>query len=172
MAPRSGLRRELLARKGFAGWAPSDKLGETNCKQHDGLVETTQGEKTSARTLSQAAHGVRVPTSAGWGSLGARSRVGRPRKTRCLQHQQDIALHTSTPGPSQPHWPLSTLTKPSGTLLILRPLKNGSAGEAECVLGTTPERYSSKACSLWVRDGSHMPTLILSSICNIWIDSS
>lgn len=26
MAPRSGLRRELLARKGFAGWAPSDKL--------------------------------------------------------------------------------------------------------------------------------------------------
>lgn len=84
------------------------------------------------------------------GDLGTNCRVERPGETMCLQHQLDITLHMCVPSPSQPHWPLSILAKPNGALVILRPLKNGSVGEEECVLGTTPKRCrTALVCPPW-----------------------
>lgn len=167
----SWLWRGLLAGEEFAGWAPSDKLlGETNGKQPaercGDLCKSLAPRVVLARSLWGA--GAR---DSGTGDLGMNCGVGTPGETGCLQQQQDITLHTSQPSPSRPHWPLSTLTKPNCTWVIFRPLKNGSAEEPECVLGRTPKHYSIKACRVWVRDGSRVPTPLLRSTCSIWIAS-
>lgn len=121
---------------------PSDKLWGKQTADSLG-----KGVMSSARALPQALHDAAVGCRCQWdGDLGTNCRVERPGETMCLQHQQDITLHTCPSSPSRPHWPLSILVKPNVALVILRPLKNGSVGEEECVLGTTPKCCSIQDC--------------------------
>lgn len=67
-SPSFRLRRELLARKEFAGWAPTDKLRGKRIANSLG-----KGGMISARTLPQglrlhAARGAQVPVPVGWGT--------------------------------------------------------------------------------------------------------
>lgn len=162
------LRRELRAREAFAGRAPSDKLwGQQIANSLEKGVISLQEPCPKARACTPLM---------GCGCL--RQQDGRPehelqgRETRRDGVSPAPAGHCSVHVPSWPHRPLSILMKPNSASVILKPLKNGSAREAEGVLGTTPKRDGIKACRAWVQDGSHVPIPVLSSTCGIWIDSS
>ena len=175
-SPSSGLWRERLARKEFAGWARSDKLwGKRIANSLEKGMMPLRKPSGVKRSLQEPCP--RLPMGCGCpyqqdGGPGCEEQGGETRRDgmspAAAGHRPAHLPSGPFPAPLAPEHP----DKAKSSSVILRPLKNGSAGEAECIWGTTPKCYSIKACRVWVRDGSPAPTPILSSTCSIWIDAS